>query len=292
MKRCLASCDRDTLIARVVRGEANLISIMTTTGRRHSKFRPCIDLHDGKVKQIVGGTLSDDKPEELKTNFVASQTPAEFAQLYKDRNLVGGHVIKLGGGNDAAAKEALAAWPGGLQIGGGMNEKNAKEWLDAGAGKIIVTSYLFPGARFSLERLKAISDATGKDRLVVDVSCRRKGEKWLVAMNKWQDITDMEVSKESLDLLAEHCSEFLIHAADVEGLCQGIDEELVRKLGEWATIPTTYAGGAKDIADLDLVDRLSGGRVDLTYGSSLDIFGGSLVEFEELVQRSVRGGSN
>ncbi|KAF9451723.1 Phosphoribosylformimino-5-aminoimidazole carboxamide ribotide isomerase [Macrolepiota fuliginosa MF-IS2] len=265
---------------------------MSTLQRRQSVFRPCIDLHDGQVKQIVGGTLSDDKPEELKTNFVASQTPAEFARLYKERNLVGGHVIKLGGGNDGAAKEALAAWPDGLQVGGGINETNAKEWIDAGASKVIVTSYLFPSAKFSLERLKAISKAVGKDRLVVDVSCRKRGDKWLVAMNKWQDITDMEVSKESLDLLAEYCSEFLIHAADVEGLCQGIDEGLVKRLGEWVTIPTTYAGGARDISDLDLVDQLSRGRVDLTYGSSLDIFGGSLVNFEELVGRSARGRSS
>ncbi|KAJ3563274.1 hypothetical protein NP233_g9039 [Leucocoprinus birnbaumii] len=240
------------------------------------------------VERLVEGALPQRRVLDLAPGIgdVVGQTPAEFAQMYKERNLVGGHVIKLGGGNDVAAREALAAWPNGLQIGGGMNEKNAREWIDAGAGKIIVTSYLFPDAKFSLERLKAISDAVGKDRLVVDVSCRRRGDKWLVAMNKWQDITDMEMSKDSLSLLADYCSEFLIHAADVEGLCQGIDEELVRKLGEWVTIPTTYAGGAKDITDLDLVDRLSEGRVDLTYGSSLDIFGGNLVKFEELVEKN------
>ncbi|XP_006460098.1 hypothetical protein AGABI2DRAFT_184595 [Agaricus bisporus var. bisporus H97] len=256
--------------------------------RRHSVFRPCIDLHDGQVKQIVGGTLSDKKPEELKTNFTTSRRPAEFARMYEERKLWGGHVIKLGPGNDDAAKEALAAWPGGLQIGGGITEQNAKEWIEAGASKVIITSYLFPNAKFALERLKAVSTAVGKDRLVVDVSCRRRDDKWMVAMNRWQDITDMEVTKESLDLLAEYCSEILIHAADVEGLCQGIDEDLVQKLGEWTTIPTTYAGGAKDISDLDLVDKLSKGRVDLTYGSSLDIFGGTLVKFEELVRRSNR----
>jgi phosphoribosylformimino-5-aminoimidazole carboxamide ribotide isomerase len=151
-----------------------------------------------------------------------------------------------------------------------------------------VTSYLFPEAKFSLDHLQTISSIVGKERLVVDVSCRRRGDKWLVAMNKWQDITDMEVCKESLNLLSEYCSEFLIHAADVEGLCQGIDEELVAKLGEWASIPTTYAGGAKDISDLDLVERLSNGRVDLTYGSSLDIFGGTLVNFRDLVLRNAR----
>ncbi|KAK7049523.1 Enzyme that catalyzes the fourth step in the histidine pathway [Paramarasmius palmivorus] len=247
------------------------------TSRRHSVFRPCIDLHDGQVKQIVGGTLSEKDPGALKTNFVSrllcsintdpySLSPSDFAKLYKDNGLEGGHVIKLGPGNDDAAKEALAAWPGGLQVGGGINEQNAKSWLDAGASKVIVTSYLFPEGNFSLKRLQDISKATGKDRLVVDVSCRRRGDKWFVAMNKWQDITDMEVAKETLDMLAEHCSEFLVHAADVEGLCQGIDEELVAKLGEWSSIPVTYAGGAKSISDLDLVDRLSNGRVDLTYG--------------------------
>ncbi|KAG6333436.1 hypothetical protein ID866_5650 [Astraeus odoratus] len=174
-----------------------------------STFRPCIDLHDGQVKQIVGGTLSDSTPETLKTNFVASQSPGDFARLYRQHNLQGGHVIKLGPGNDSAAREALAAWPGGLQIGGGITDANALEWLNAGASKVIVTSYLFPKGRFSLERLEAISRTVGKDRLVVDVS------------------------------------EFLIHAADVEGLCQGIDEDLVKKLAEWVTIPTTYAGGAK-----------------------------------------------
>ncbi|KAG6814178.1 hypothetical protein H0H92_000854 [Tricholoma furcatifolium] len=237
---------------------------MPTT--RHSVFRPCIDLHDGQVKQIVGGTLSDSSPETLKTNFVASQSPGDFARLYRDNGLEGGHVIKLGPRNDGAAREALAAWPGGLQIGGGINDENAQEWIEAGASKVIVTSFLFPNARFSLERLQKVSSAVGKDKLVVDVSCRRRGDKWMVAMNKWQDITDMEVSKESLQMLSEYCSEFLIHAADVEGLCQGIDEELVEKLGQWVQIPTTYAGGAKDIGDLDLVERLSGGRVDLTYG--------------------------
>ncbi|KAJ7368302.1 Phosphoribosylformimino-5-aminoimidazole carboxamide ribotide isomerase [Mycena albidolilacea] len=255
---------------------------------RRSCFRPCIDLHDGKVKQIIGGTLSEAAPETLKTNFVSSQSAGYFARLYRDNSLEGGHVIKLGSGNDAAARDALSAWPGGLQIGGGINDTNAQGWLDAGASKVIVTSYLFPDAKFSLERLKALSAAVGKDRLVVDVSCRKRGDGWFVAMNKWQDITDMEVNEASLDLLSRYCSEFLIHAADVEGLCKGIDEELVAKLGEWVRIPCTYAGGARAIDDLDLVHRLSGGKVDLTYGSSLDIFGGNLVVFTELVEHNKR----
>ncbi|KAF8351459.1 N--5 [Amanita rubescens] len=248
---------------------------------RRTVFRPCIDLHNGQVKQIVGGTLSDES-STLKTNFVSRLSAAEFSRLYRQHDLKGGHVIKLGPGNDEAAKEALREWPGGLQIGGGITDKNAKEWLDAGASKVIVTSYLFPNAKFSAERLERMSSIVGKDRLVVDVSCRRRGDKWMIAMNKWQDITDMEVNKESLDRLSQHCSEFLIHAADVEGLCQGIDEALVAS--EWVTIPTTYAGGAKSLDDLELVQSLSNGRVDLTYGSSLDIFGGKLVKFDELVK--------
>jgi len=203
--------------------------------------------------------------------------------------LRGGHVIKLGGGNDEAAREALSAWPGGLQIGGGINEDNAQYWIDAGAEKVVVTSYLFPSGQFSLERLKSISSVVGREKLVVDVSCRRRGTSWIVAMNKWQDLTDMEVNKESLDMLAEYCSEFLIHAADVEGLCQGIDEDLVHRLGGWVTLPTTYAGGARALSDLDLVDRLSNGTVDLTFGSSLDIFGGTQVKFLDLVKYNARG---
>ncbi|KAG2141700.1 Phosphoribosylformimino-5-aminoimidazole carboxamide ribotide isomerase [Suillus bovinus] len=253
--------------------------------QRRSKFRPCIDLHEGQVKQIVGGTLSDRDDEGLKTNFVATQPPEYFAGKYRDNGLEGGHVIKLGPRNDEAARRALAEWRDHLQIGGGITADNAKEWLDAGASKIIVTSYLFPGGNFNLERLLTISSLVGKDKLVVDVSCRRRGDKWFVAMNKWQDITTMEVNKENLDMLAQYCNEFLIHAADVEGLCQGIDEELVKKLGEWVTIPTTYAGGARSISDLETVNRLSAGQVDLTYGSSLDIFGG-VVRFDELVKIS------
>ncbi|KAF8319581.1 uncharacterized protein EI90DRAFT_3278839 [Cantharellus anzutake] len=252
-----------------------------------SRFRPCIDLHAGLVKQIVGGTLSDSSPESLRTNFVAKETPVEFALLYKTYSLRGGHVIKLGLGNDDAARSALGAWPDGLQLGGGITLANAQEWIQAGAAKVIVTSYLFPDGKFSLKRLEKLSEKVSKERLVVDVSCRRTKDGWTVAMNKWQDLTDMQVTKESLDLLSEYCSEFLVHAADVEGLCQGIDEDLVKFLGQYATIPTTYAGGAKSIQDLDLVDRLSNGKVDLTYGSSLDIFGGSLVSFEELVTHSL-----
>lgn len=220
---------------------------------RRSQFRPCIDLHGGEVKQIVGGTLQKDE-STLQTNFVAKHPPAYYAELYKEHGLRGGHVIKLGPGNDAAAEEALAAWPNGLHVGGGITTANARTWVERGAEKVIVTSYLFPECRFSRERLLELEAAVGKERLVVDISCRRRGDEWVVAMNRWQDLTDMVLSKATLDEVSAHCryvdstsmrSELLIHAADVEGLCQGIDEALVERLAEWVTIPTTYAGGAR-----------------------------------------------
>ncbi|WVO21879.1 phosphoribosylformimino-5-aminoimidazole carboxamide ribotide isomerase [Cryptococcus decagattii] len=254
--------------------------------RRHSQFRPCIDLHQGVVKQIVGGTLdltsqSSAGPTE---NFVATHPPSYFADLYKTNNLIGGHIIKLGPGNDEAAKEAVSTWRDGMQVGGGITEANAQEWLNNGATKVIVTSYLFPNGKFDEDRLKRLADQVGKDKLVVDISCRKRASGWVVAMNGWKTLTDMAVTQESIQLVEQYCSELLIHAADVEGLCQGIDEELVTRLGEWVSIPCTYAGGAKDISDLALVNRLSNGKVDLTFGSSLDIFGGKGVKFTDLVK--------
>ncbi|EPB88435.1 1-(5-phosphoribosyl)-5-[(5-phosphoribosylamino)methylideneamino] imidazole-4-carboxamide isomerase [Mucor circinelloides 1006PhL] len=249
-----------------------------------TRFNGCIDLHHGKVKQIVGGSLLDSSPEQLTTNFVSEETPSFYSKLYKENQVSRCHVIKLGPNNDEAAKEALAAWPGGLQVGGGITLENAQEWLSLGASKAGLLFYLFPNAKFSLERLAELAKLVGKDRLVVDVSCRKKNDKWVVAMDKWQKMTDMEVNKDTLDMLSEYCSEFLIHAADVEGLCKGIDEQLVERLGEWVTIPTTYAGGGRSMEDLRLVDKLSNGKVDLTFGSALDIFGGNGVTFEECVE--------
>ncbi len=244
-------------------------------------FRPCIDLHDGVVKQIVGGTLADGA--QPKTNFVASDGPAHFASMYRRDGLTGGHVIKLGSGNDDAARAALAAWPNGLHLGGGIDLSNAKTWIDAGAEKVIVTSWLFPDARFAPERLAALVAAIGAKRLVIDLSCRRKSCGWMVAIDRWQRITGFAVDEANLMRLAGSCSEFLIHAADVEGLCNGIDEELVERLGRWSQIPVTYAGGARSLADLELVERESRGRVDVTIGSALDIFGGSGVAYGDCV---------
>ncbi|KAH8653465.1 phosphoribosylformimino-5-aminoimidazole carboxamide ribotide isomerase [Xylariales sp. PMI_506] len=250
-----------------------------------TRFRPCIDLHAGQVKQIVGGTL-DSETSELKTNHVSLHPAGHFAGLYRDNGLAGAHVIMLGPNNDTAAREALAAWPGGLQVGGGINDQNAREWIENGAEKVIITSYLFPSGKFSQEHLDAVLKALGgdKEKLVVDLSCRRKGDdQWFVAMNKWQTITNMEVNQESIKQLEPYCSEFLIHAADNEGLQKGIDERLVQKLAEWCSIPVTYAGGGRNLEDLDLVKRLSGGKVDLTIGSALDCFGGTGVKFDDCV---------
>ncbi|KAF1351670.1 Phosphoribosylformimino-5-aminoimidazole carboxamide ribotide isomerase [Lizonia empirigonia] len=250
-----------------------------------TKFRPCIDLHAGSVKQIVGGTLSTSSPSDLKTNWTSTHPSAHYASLYKEHNLSGAHVIMLGLGNDAAARSALSAWPSGMQVGGGINDTNASAWIAHGADKVIITSYLFPDSEFSMARLQRVLAAldNDKDKLVIDLSCRRRDDRWFVATNKWQTMTDFELNKDSIALLEPYCSEFLIHAADVEGLQRGIDHELVARLAEWCRIPVTYAGGGRSIADLELVKELSSGKVDLTIGSALDIFGGSGVRFEDCV---------
>ena len=245
-------------------------------------FRPCIDLHEGKVKQIVGGTLNAG-PGRLQTNFVSDRPAAWYAELYQRDGLKGGHVIMLGPGNDTEARAALQTYPGGLQIGGGVNLNNARAWLDAGASHVIVTSWVFRGGQVDWERLAQLVEAIGKARLVLDLSCRRRGGGYFVVTDRWQKFTDLAISRESLEKLAEWCAEFLIHAVDVEGQCRGIDQELVSNLGQWSPIPTTYAGGAKSLADLEAVTRLGQGRIDLTIGSALDIFGGSGVRYEDAV---------
>lgn len=248
-----------------------------------TKFRPCIDLHHGVVKQIVGATLRDDGSAP-KENFVSDRPASWFAARFRDDALTGGHVIQLGPGNADAAREALATWPGGLQLGGGITPENAAGWIDAGASHLIVTSALFdPSGRFRPETLAALVAAIGRDRLVVDLSCRRSPGGWTVAMNRWQSATELDVTHATLDRLAPHCAEFLIHAADVEGLCSGIDADLVALLGSWGKLPLTYAGGAATMDDVRLVESAGGGTVDVTVGSALDLFGGSGVRYDELV---------
>jgi len=245
-------------------------------------FRPCIDLHEGKVKQIVGGTLGTD-PANLRTHFVSERPAAWYAELYKRDGLRGGHVIMLGPGNEAAARGALAAFPGGLQIGGGVNLENARAWLETGASHVIVTSWVFREGRVDWDRLGQLLATIGRERLVLDLSCRRRAGDYFVVTDRWQKFTELALSPESLSKLAAYCAEFLIHAVDVEGLCRGIDAELVTKLGHWSPLPTTYAGGAASLADLETVTRLGQGRIDLTIGSALDIFGGTGVRYEEAV---------
>jgi phosphoribosylformimino-5-aminoimidazole carboxamide ribotide isomerase len=253
------------------------------------RFRPCIDLHQGQVKQIVGGSLRDDGSAPVE-NFVAPQPAGWFAEKFRADTLRGGHVIQLGPGNDEAAREALAAWPGGFQLGGGITAENAAAWLDAGAAQVIVTSALFdPAGRFLPEALAALVAAVGSHRLVIDLSCRRSTVGWTVAMNRWQTLTDLHIDHATLDRLAPHCAEFLIHAADVEGLCGGIDADLVALLGSWGKLPLTYAGGAASMADVRLVESAGQGRVDVTVGSALDLFGGSGVSYAELVAWNQRG---
>ena len=254
-------------------------------------FRPCIDLHEGKVKQIVGGSLSGDAGE-LRTNFVSERPAGWYAELYRRDALAGGHVIMLGPGNDTAAREALAAYPGGLQIGGGINQDNAQRWLDAGASHVIVTSWVFRDGILDQDRLAALVKGIGRERLVLDLSCRRKGSDYFVVTDRWQKFTSMTVGAETLNSLAASCAEFLVHAVDVEGLCRGIDEELVQLLAQASPIPTTYAGGAKSLDDLETVTRLSDGRIDLTIGSALDIFGGKGVRYTDAVafNRKLRAG--
>jgi phosphoribosylformimino-5-aminoimidazole carboxamide ribotide isomerase len=245
-------------------------------------FRPCIDLHEGKVKQIVGGTLGD-QAGGLRTNFVSERPAAWYAQLYRRDGLRGGHVIMLGPGNEAEAGAALQAYPGGMQIGGGINLDNAAAWLKAGASHVIVTSWVFRGGQVDWGRLAQLVAAIGRERLVLDLSCRRRDADYFVVTDRWQKFTEVALGPDRLAKLAQSCAEFLVHAVDVEGHCRGIDTNLVSRLSEWSSIPVTYAGGASSLADLETVTRLGQGRVDLTIGSALDIFGGTGVRYDDAV---------
>lgn len=250
--------------------------------RDKSLFRPCIDLHQGKVKQIVGGTLNDDGATE---NFVSHQPSAHFAGLFAGDQLRGGHVIQLGPGNQSAAQEAIAAYPNGLQIGGGINDANAKKWIERGASHVIVTSWLFDqDGKLQESRVASIAEIVTPQRLVIDLSCRKTNAGWTVAMNRWQTLTDLPLDHAALDRLSPYCDEFLIHAADVEGKCNGIDRPLVEMLGRWSGRKIVYAGGVANMQDVHAIDRLSNGSIDVTVGSALDIFGGHGVKYDELVQ--------
>lgn len=239
------------------------------------EFRPCIDLHDGQVKQIVGSSLTDDA-RTVKTNFVSEHGPAYFAELYKRDGLTGGHVIMLGSGNEAAALEALRAYPGGLQVGGGITAENAGYWLDAGASQVILTSYIFANGELNRSNLERVFKLLGRERLVLDLSCRSRDGEYYIVTDRWQKFTSWKVNAETLGFMADFCCEFLIHAVDVEGKQAGIDEKLLAIMAEHCPIPSVYAGGIRSLDDVKIINDNGRGRVAFTIGSALDIFGGPL----------------
>ena len=245
-------------------------------------FRPCIDIHNGKVKQIVGGTLND-SGDGLVENYVSEKEPAYYANLFKKDNLKGGHVIMLGEGNKDAAVNALSAYPNGLQIGGGINSNNAMFYLDNGASHVIVTSYVFQEGKINFDNLKKLVHTVKKDNLVLDLSCRIRDGKYYVVTDRWQKFTDFYLNKENISMLSEFCDEFLIHAVDVEGKKQGFDVNLVHNLLEWSDISFTYAGGIKSYDDINLLNNIGNKNLHYTIGSSLDIFGGEL-SYNEVVK--------
>lgn len=246
------------------------------------KFRPCIDIHNGKVKQIVGGSLRDEK-SEAEENFVSEKGAEYYASLYKEDGLKGGHIVLLNPAGTSEyeldmlqAREALSAYPGGLQIGGGITDKNAAVFLQAGASHVIVTSYVFRNGFINYENLGKIFSETGKEKLVLDVSCRRKGEDYYIVTDRWQKFTNEKLSLELLSDLSGYCDEFLIHAVDVEGKSSGIEMDLINLLSNWKECPVTYAGGVSSFHDIESIRENGKGNIDVTIGSSLSLFGGPL----------------
>jgi len=245
------------------------------------RFRPCIDIHDGRVKQIVGGTLNETSAVE---NFVSDKDASYYAEIYKEHGLFGGHIIMLGPGNENEAFKALKTFPGGMQIGGGINPDNAHKFLDAGASHVIVTSYIFKNGIFNADNLKIMKEKVGRERLVIDLSCRKKNDRYYVVTERWQNFTEFTISKENIKILEDYCSEFLVHAVDVEGMKEGVDSCLIGLLADSVSIPATYAGGVKDYNDITEVYKSGKGRLDLTIGSALDIFGGDM-KFSDVINR-------
>ncbi len=260
------------------------------------RFRPCIDIHNGKVKQIVGGSLRD-AGNAARENFVSEQTADFYADLYRRDGLKGGHVIILNPPSSEyfadtrkQAFAALSAYPGGLQIGGGITPENAAEYLDAGASHVIVTSYVFREGQIRMERLRRLRDVVGKERLVLDLSCRKKGGAYYIVTDRWQNFTQVRLEEALLDELSSYCDEFLVHAVDVEGKASGVEAGVAGLLGEWGRIPMTYAGGIGSLLDVKTLEYLGKGRLDVTVGSALDLFGGC-IRYEDMVYYSNKGRS-
>lgn len=251
------------------------------------RFRPCIDIHNGKVKQIVGGSLKD-AGDQASENFVSGQDASFYAELYGNAGLKGGHVILLNGADspyyEETRKQALLAlhtYPGGLQLGGGVNPENAESYLDAGASHVIVTSYVFRNGQLSWENLEKMVRTAGREHLVLDLSCRKKDDRYYIVTDRWQKFTDVPVTLETMEELGDHCDEFLVHAVDVEGKANGIETELADLLSAYEKRPVTYAGGVGSMEDIELLRKYGKGRLDVTVGSALDLFGGS-IPFEVL----------
>ena len=251
------------------------------------KFRPCIDIHNGKVKQIVGSSLRDQN-DWAAENYVAEQDAFFFAKLYKELGLTGGHIIMLNPASSPYYEEtkrqavkALNTYPGGMQIGGGINAENAEEFLQAGASHVIVTSYVFRGGQIRWEQMERLKSTVGKERVVIDVSCRKREDDYYIVTDRWQNYTDVRLTEDVLRKLEVYCDEFLVHGVDVEGKSSGIDEKLARLLGNYNGIPVTYAGGIGSFEDLKYFEQVTQGKVDFTIGSALDLFGGT-VPYDEV----------
>lgn len=252
------------------------------------EFRPCIDIHNGKVKQLVGASVQD-QDDTARENYVSGEGAAWFAGLFSQKKLKNGHVILLNSKDSphyeqtrSQALEALNAYPGGLQIGGGITAENAREYLDAGASHVIVTSYVFQNGNISFENLSRLVDCVGRKKLVLDLSCRKKDGRYYIVTDRWQKYTRVSLSPDILTMLASFCDEFLIHGVDVEGTKNGVEEELIEMLGSWNQIPITYAGGIRSFEDIDKIRRAGNGKIHITVGSALDLYGGNL-PFEQTV---------
>lgn len=244
------------------------------------KFRPCIDIHNGKVKQIVGGSLKDTGNHAVE-NFVSEKDAGFYAELYKKDNLNGGHIILLNSADSEfyeedikQAKKALTAFPQGMQIGGGITDKNAPFFLEQAASHVIVTSFVFKDGQINYGNLRKLKQTIGKERLVLDLSCRKMGKDYYIVTDRWQKFTNVTIHLKSLEELSCYCSEFLIHAVDVEGKASGIELELLRILSNWDKIPITYAGGIGTPEDIKKIKEIGKNKIDITIGSALDLFGG------------------
>lgn len=280
------------------------------------RIRPCIDIHNGKVKQIVGGSLRDESGKEsvlkesvlkerlsgenpLRENFVSQKDADVYAAIYRRAMLPGGHIILLNSVKEKEAYEAdlrqaflaLKEYPDGMQAGGGITPETAERFLEAGASHVIVTSYVFRDGELDRDHLDEMVRAVGKKHLVLDLSCRKQENgSYVVVTDRWQKLTRLVISEGTMDFLAEFCDEFLIHAADVEGKRAGVEEDLAELLGGWqkkSRFPVTYAGGVHALKDLSKIAASSGGRMDVTVGSALDLFGGNLKlqELKEMAEK-------